>query len=355
MATYKVIQDIEAEDKFLGPLTLKQFIFGAITVVCIYVSFLLITKGVWFMAVPFLPVIIVMGFLAFPWGRDQPTETWLLAKIRFMFKPRIRIWNQTGLQELVKITAPPPKMEYTGDELSETEVKSRLKALSETIDSRGWVVKNVSAQQYSHPSYGSLSNSASGSDRLVEMSTLPQTQSVLTDNGIEDMFDNSKASQIKAQIDQSNRSHKKDSVNHMKDVANNQDKPVADLWFMNEGPSPTKPGMASFTTTKVSPSTADDFLPPEFRSKTINNDPNEKKISESLKAKKDKPGKAFRNHKTIIPTSEQKPLAQPMTTRPDPVTIELARNNDRNIDSLARESNKAHQPPEDDEVVVSLH
>lgn len=25
MATYKVLQDIEAEDKLLGPLTLKQF------------------------------------------------------------------------------------------------------------------------------------------------------------------------------------------------------------------------------------------------------------------------------------------------------------------------------------------
>ncbi len=38
MATYKVIQDIEAEDKFLGPLTLKQFIFGAAAVFFGYLS-----------------------------------------------------------------------------------------------------------------------------------------------------------------------------------------------------------------------------------------------------------------------------------------------------------------------------
>ncbi len=31
MATYKVLQDIEAEDKLLGPLTLKQFIFAVVT------------------------------------------------------------------------------------------------------------------------------------------------------------------------------------------------------------------------------------------------------------------------------------------------------------------------------------
>ncbi len=45
MATYKVIQDIEAEDKFVGPLTLKQFIFACITVVLGYLSFLLLTKN----------------------------------------------------------------------------------------------------------------------------------------------------------------------------------------------------------------------------------------------------------------------------------------------------------------------
>ncbi|MCA9344800.1 PrgI family protein [Candidatus Saccharibacteria bacterium] len=354
MATYKVLQDIEAEDTFLGPLTLKQFIFGAVAIVSSYVCFLLITKGIWVMAIPLLPVIIVMGFLAFPWGRDQPTETWLLAKIRFMFKPRIRIWNQAGIQELVKITAPPPKMEYAGDDLSQTEVKSRLKALAETIDSRGWVVKNVSAQEYSRPSYGSLSNASSGSDRLVEMPTLPKTVSPLTDNGIEDMFNNAKSSEITNQINQSAKTHKEKTVDHLNDVAQNTEPPT-DLWFMNEGPEVVKPGMASFTTSSTSPKSENIFLPEEFRSKNKTDDPNEQYISQSLKAKKDKPGQAFRNHKTIIPAEEQKPLAQPMTTRPDPVTIELARNNDRNIDSLARESNKAHRPPEDDEVVVSLH
>jgi hypothetical protein len=206
MATYKVLQDIEAEDTFLGPLTLKQFIFGAIAIVSSYVCFLLITKGIWVLVIPIVPVILVMGFLAFPWGRDQPTETWLLAKIRFMFKPRVRIWNQSGIQELVKITAPPPAVQYTGDDLSQDEVKSRLKALAETIDSRGWVVKNVSAQQFANPSYGMLSAAAQSSDRLIEASTLPQTQPTIDTDGIEDMFDDSKANQISAQIDQTNQS-----------------------------------------------------------------------------------------------------------------------------------------------------
>ncbi|MGH7158305.1 MAG: PrgI family mobile element protein [Candidatus Saccharimonadales bacterium] len=35
MATYKVIQDIEAEDKILGPLTLRQFIYAGVAAILI--------------------------------------------------------------------------------------------------------------------------------------------------------------------------------------------------------------------------------------------------------------------------------------------------------------------------------
>ena len=40
MATYKVIQDIEAEDKLVGPLTLKQFIYAGISALCLYICFI---------------------------------------------------------------------------------------------------------------------------------------------------------------------------------------------------------------------------------------------------------------------------------------------------------------------------
>ncbi len=40
MATYKVLQDIEAEDKILGPLSLRQFIYGLITVFFLYLCFI---------------------------------------------------------------------------------------------------------------------------------------------------------------------------------------------------------------------------------------------------------------------------------------------------------------------------
>ena len=86
MATYKVIQDIEAEDKLLGPLTLKQFIYAIIVVVAGFIAFKLGTVK-WYLALPFLPPMAFFGILAAPLGRDQPTEVWVLAKIRYFFKP----------------------------------------------------------------------------------------------------------------------------------------------------------------------------------------------------------------------------------------------------------------------------
>jgi hypothetical protein len=79
----------------------------------------------------------LFGFLAFPWRGEQPTEVWALAKVRFYVKPRKRIWNQTGIRDLVTITVPKQiERNYTNG-LSQTEVRSRLKALAATIDSGG--------------------------------------------------------------------------------------------------------------------------------------------------------------------------------------------------------------------------
>src|SRR3989344_2285911 len=147
MAQYKVIQDIEAEDKLLGPLTLKGFIYAIIAVFCAFINFRLITSGIgpfkYLLILMFLLPMILFGVLASPLGRHQPTEVWLLARLRFLIKPKKRIWSHSGIQHLVKITAPKKFAKQRTKGLSETEVKSRLQTLASTLDSRGWAVKNV--------------------------------------------------------------------------------------------------------------------------------------------------------------------------------------------------------------------
>ena len=162
MSTYKVIQDIEAEDKLIWVFSFRQFVYLLISVLFLYISFLFFIKHVVFMDVLTLPIVIFSGILAYPFGQDQPTEVWVLAKIRFFVKPRKRIWSQSGTKELVTINVPKKVQVDLTDGLSQTEVRSRLETLAKTIDTRGWSIKNAS-----NPYVNSVNSSSSGSDRLI--------------------------------------------------------------------------------------------------------------------------------------------------------------------------------------------
>lgn len=192
MAVYKVIQDIEAEDKLLGPLTLKGFIYAGIAMLLAYINFRLVLAGG--PMVIKLPVIVLLSMpmilftvLALPIGREQPTEVWLLSHLRFMLKPRKRVWNQSGMNELVTITAPKKIQRQLTKGFSQREVRSRLKALALTLDSRGWAVKNVNVNLSSAPEY--YENRSEESDRLVEATNLQQDVPVIDVHAADDMLD----------------------------------------------------------------------------------------------------------------------------------------------------------------------
>lgn len=170
MATYKVLQDIEAEDKLVGPFTLWQFIYLFVAGLCGYLGFLAVAKNVPVFLILLLPVALFAGFLAIPWGSDQPTEVWALAKLRFFLKPRRRIWNQDGMTELVSITAPKIIERQLTNGLNQHQVHSRLNALASTLDSRGWAVKNINVSL----SAMQTAPEAQTSDRLVDVASMPQ-------------------------------------------------------------------------------------------------------------------------------------------------------------------------------------
>src|ERR1043165_5457079 len=137
MAVYKVIQDVEAEDKLFGPLTFKSFVYAIIAGTLAFVNFKLLLIGApikWIFIPMFAIPMILFGVLASPLGRDQPTEVWLLSKIRYFLKPRARIWDQEGMDELVTVTAPKKEELRLTKDFSQSEVHSRLKTLASTLD-----------------------------------------------------------------------------------------------------------------------------------------------------------------------------------------------------------------------------
>jgi hypothetical protein len=374
MATYKVLQDIEAEDKLLGPLTLKQFVFAAITIGIGFVEFkLATTSGLGFvrgilMLVFFFPM-AVFGFLAAPISRDQPNDIWLIARLRYLLKPRIRIWNQDGISQLVTITVP-KKIEHAfTNNLSQTEVKSRLSALANTLDSRGWAVKNVNVNLFAQPG---VINVDDGSDRLVAPSNLPTAVTGADVQAADDMMDphsNPTARHLDQMVQASTQAHRDQVKKTVQDPSSVPTEPPADYWFLNQpsGQQPTTQGYATFhDSTVVTPGSDDSTHAPQPTDE-------EKALIKKIEAEKERGGIShFNSHiKTILPLSEQKakaaaasPVLPPppqgaqtdtktQTATPNPAILNLANNDDLNVATIARQAKRISEA--DDEVVISLH
>ncbi|HSX27994.1 MAG TPA: PrgI family protein [Candidatus Saccharimonadales bacterium] len=142
MATYKVPQDVEAEDKLLGPFSLKQLIFVLLFFGAAYMAFVLSRIAIP-LATIMLPFLVIFGVLGFVHRKDQPVEVYLAALIRFYIKPHRRIWDQDGFDQRIVITAPKKLEIKRVRDITQPEVKSRLSNLANLMDSRGWAAKGL--------------------------------------------------------------------------------------------------------------------------------------------------------------------------------------------------------------------
>ncbi len=383
MATYKVIQDIEAEDKLLGPLTLRQFIYAIIVVVSAFMAFRLAATQ-WFLVLPFIPPIIFFTVLAAPFGHDQPSEVWLLAKVRFFLKPRRRIWDQSGIKELVTITVPQRVEKSLTKDLSQVEVRSRLRALADTIDSRGWAVKNINVNLFSEPSYVVAAES---SDRLVAPSNLPQDVPVYDVQATDDIMDetsNPTAQYLNQMIAASAATHKQQAIKQMRQPPKDP-QTQADYWFLNEplNAGTVNPGYATFTASKV-------VKPGQETTATnapqaILPAPEEQALLEQIHAEEIQAASTpiFSHSKTLRaaddtaeednpqqispfsvaapqppapkPKATSQPIDNTVTAVPNTAIIELANNDDLNVATIQRQAEKAsRKKPPADEVVITL-
>jgi hypothetical protein len=358
MATYKVIQDIEAEDKLIGWMTPRQTIYAAIVIVSGFLWFLFATHGAWWLGVIFLPHMILLTVLSGPFVHDQPSEVWLLAKIKFSLLPRRRIWDQSGVKELVTITVPKKIERKLTDGLSQTEVKSRLQALANTIDSRGWAVKNVNVNLFAQPDYA-----MAGSDRLIDTSSIPQdvpSFEVTAQDDILDERSNPIAQHLDQMITQSTQAHRQQVVQQMQNPKPASAQP-ADYWFLNATAgqqAPVTPGYATFDhNPTVVPGVAQTPAAAPSATPQITADDQAALLDKLHKQKKssEKHNKHLRTIKTMQEKQEEERQKAATVAKPEnPVVQQLAKNNDLNVATIARQANKSQQKPDDGEVVISL-
>lgn len=130
MRQYQVPQFIDIEDKIIGPLTIRQFIYlvggGAVVVLFYY------TLNFFFFILAAIPVGLLASALAFYTVDGIPFRKVILNAIGYFIKPHLYIWKQLP-PEKKKAAAPQPK---AGTTLLKTPVlsESKLQDLAWSLD-----------------------------------------------------------------------------------------------------------------------------------------------------------------------------------------------------------------------------
>ena len=256
-----------------------------------------------------------------------------------------------------------------------------MSALANTIDSRGWAVKNVNVNLYANP--GSYQEA---SDRLIDINSLPRevpNYDVQASDDILDERSNPIAQQFESMINASTQAHHQQLIDRMNSsrqvetVAPAQQGTPQDYWFLNQTQAPTN--LAADQTvfnapSVVAPGTDVTNLPASApAAAAVPAELNEEAFMAKLKAQ-EAADHVFSSHlRTLQPLSEQtqrtpRTAAAPVIPQaatpaipasppaPDPAILSLAGNNDLNIDTIARQANKSKRDNDgsDGEVVISL-
>ena len=135
---YKVPQKIDLEDKIIGPLTLKQFIYllAGGMVDYIILSATSSSLGGWVLIV--LVSLVALCF-AFVQIEEQPFSYLIANFFSYVLRPKLRLWDKRS--QTARVVEFKNKREDKSNQpliKRPEEVKSSLEALSQVLDTHGW-------------------------------------------------------------------------------------------------------------------------------------------------------------------------------------------------------------------------
>lgn len=143
MAVYKVPQDVEADDKLIGPFSFRQFIYLIVVAISMAGAWGLSQVFIPLAVIP-LPFIVFFAALALPLRKDQPMEAYLSAVVSFYFlKSRKRLWQPDGIDSFVTIIPPKDADRILTKDLDEAEATKRLGYLADLVDTHGWAIRGA--------------------------------------------------------------------------------------------------------------------------------------------------------------------------------------------------------------------
>lgn len=192
MAVYKVPQDVEAEDKLIGPFGFRQFIYLIIVAFACFVAYILSQIFIGLILIP-MPFILFFAAIALPLRKDQPTETYLAAILQYNLKSKKRLWMPDGVLSTVEITAPKKVEESRVKDITQDEALDRLDHLSQIMDTRGWSARGVF-----NPDVDSTSNTSLAAGVVAEAD---KATDILEDTSFDKLIDQQKAISQKTAVD----------------------------------------------------------------------------------------------------------------------------------------------------------
>ena len=343
MARYKVAQDVEADDKLIGPFSFRQFMYLVIAVMAGGLAYLLSRVFVPLLIIP-VPVVVLFLALALPLRKDQPMEVYLAALVSFYLKPRKRIWQPDGVESMITITAPKVDEEQLTKNITGSEAQQRLAYLANLADTRGWSVRNVTAPELNTSMVSDVYNEAqSYPDKFDEDSEVAQSFNAMIDKA-----------------DQARREQMVAKLQKPTTQSSTQPQQASNLSAQfNDGPAPrfspypdkmrqhvVRP-MTDQTTQQAAPAQSTQVAPSQ-PTQTATQQPSAQSPNPNPPQSAADPAQPQVAADDDDDTTSSKPVS--------PDIINLANNKDLSIETIAREAHRIEQKSldEEKEVVISL-
>ncbi len=135
---FRVPQNIDLEDKLIGPLTLVQFLYLLVGGMTDYVLLQTVfpVYPIVFVVIA-LPVAVLACSFAFLKINDLPFPKFIKATILFLFSDKKRVWHKsTSLDDQIKLIEPKKKIEK---KMLKTQIeKSEIEQMAQVLDTAGW-------------------------------------------------------------------------------------------------------------------------------------------------------------------------------------------------------------------------
>ncbi len=131
---FQVPQNIDLEDKIVGPLTMKSFLLLLFGGMFVYAIFSLpIPRAITIIIA--IPIIIVLILISFVKIQDQPFTKFFVSLVYFWLRPKKRIWSQKDPLPEVNIKEKTIKEEV---HITKNISHQAIQKLAETVDTKGW-------------------------------------------------------------------------------------------------------------------------------------------------------------------------------------------------------------------------